>query len=161
MKDKIEQLCDQIMDLLKKNDKEYIIAIPPLDPYSTARFTIPEYFNSVIDSDYCLDELLYDSDEVERDDFVLYEEGDETTEFLLIAIRIESDKLVFCVEKAFRDDDGDACENLEEVSIGSLMDSYGDEAVERALEAYLVMLSNDQYYMPWHEPYFLEILMSC
>jgi hypothetical protein len=153
MKDKIEQLCDQIMDLLKKNDKEYIIAIPPLETYSTARFTIPEYFNSVI-SDYCLDELLYDSDEVERDDFVLYEEGDETTEFLLIAIRIESDKLVFCVEKAFHDDDGDACENLEEVSIGSLVDSYRDEAVERALEAYVVMLSNDQYYMPWHEPYY-------
>ena len=144
------------MDLLKKNDKEYIIAIPPLETYSTARFTIPEYFNSVIDSDYCLDELLYDSDEVERDDFVLYEEGEmcETTEFLLIAIRIESDKLVFCVEKAFHGDDGGACENLEEVSIGSLVDSYGDEAVERALEAYVVMLSDDQYYMPWHEPYY-------
>ena len=26
MKEKIEQLCDQIKDLLKKNDREYIVA---------------------------------------------------------------------------------------------------------------------------------------
>ena len=67
----------------------------------------------------------------------------ETTQFLLIAIRIESDKLVICDETTFTDDEQTACENVEEVSIGSLVDSYGDEVVVRALEAYVGVLSDE------------------
>ena len=172
MKEKIEQLCGQIKDLLKKNDKEYIIAITPEATYSTPGFTFPEYFNNILldDSEYGFHELLCDdSIDVEWDDFVLdvdeepiytndyYEEDhdddedfdeedyiiyDEITQFLLIAIRIESDKLVFCVERIFTDDEQTACENVEEVSISSLIKYYYDEDIVRALEAYVRILSD-------------------
>ena len=169
MKEKIEQLCGQIKDLLKKNDREYIIAITP--EYSHPGFTFPEYFNNIIDdSEYGFNELLCDdSIDVEWEDFVLdvdeepiytddyYEEDHddeedfdegyyiiyyETTQFLLIAIRIESDKLVFCVETTFTDDEQTACENVKEVSISSLIKYYYDEDIVRALEAYVRILSD-------------------
>ena len=172
MKEKIEQLCGQIKDLLKKNDREYIVAITPEETYSTPGFTFPEYFNNVIDdSEYGFHELLCDdSIDVEWDDFVLeveeepvytddfYEEDYddeedfdeeeyiiyyEITQFLLIAIRIKSDELLFCVEKVFTDDEQTACENVKEVSISSLVDSYGDEIVVSALEAYVRLLSDE------------------
>ena len=176
MKEKIEQLCDQIKDLLKENDREYIVAITPEETYSHPDFTFPEYFNNILDnSEYGFHELLCDdSIDVDWEDFVLdkdeepvytddfYEEDfdeedyddeedfdeedyiiyDEITEFLLIAIRIESDKLVFCVEETFTDDEQTACENVEEVSISSLINYYGDENVVRALEAYVRILSD-------------------
>ena len=171
MEEKIEQLCDQIKDLLKENDREYIVAITPEQTYSHPDFTFPEYFNNILDnSEYCLNELLCDdSIDVEWEDFVLdeeiehiytddfYEEDhdddedfdeedyiiyDEITEFLLIAIRIESNKLVFCVEETFTDDEQTACENVKEVSISSLINYYGDENVVRALEAYVRILSD-------------------
>ena len=171
MEEKIEQLCDQIKDLLKKNDREYIVAITPEETYSTPGFTFPEYFNNILDnSEYGFHELLCDdSIDVEWEDFVLdeeiehiytddfYEEDhdddedfdeedyiiyDEITEFLLIAIRIESDKLVFCVEETFTDDEQTACENVKEVSISSLVKDYDDENVVRALEAYVRILSD-------------------
>ena len=171
MKEKIDQLCGQIKDLLKKNDREYIIAITP--EYSHPGFTFPEYFNNIIDDDseYGFHELLCDdSIDVEWEDFVLdedqepvytddyYEEDHddeedfdeeeyiiyyEITQFLLIAIRIKSDELVFCVEETFTDDEQTACENVEEVSLSSLVDSYGDEIVVRALEAYVRLLSDE------------------
>ena len=94
MKEKIEQLCDQIKDLLKKKRQG-----------------------------------IHHRNNTRRD--------------ILIAIRIESDKLVFCVETTFTDDEQTACENVEEVSIGSLVDSYGDEVVVRALEAYVGILSDE------------------
>lgn len=178
MKEKIEQLCGQIKDLLKKNDKEYIIAITPEATYSTPGFTFPEYFNNIIDdSEYGFHELLCDdSIDVEWDDFVLdveeepiytnayyeedhdddedFDEGEyiiyyEITEFLLIAIRIESDKLVFCVEKTFTDDEQTACENVKEVSLSSLVGDYGDEIVARALEAYVSLLSDETKNSPF------------
>ena len=170
MKEKIEQLCDQIKDLLKKNDREYIVAITPEETYSHPDFTFPEYFNNILDnSQYGFNELLCDdSIDVDWDDFILdedeepvyvedydeedyddeeYDEEDcilyyEITQFVLIAIRIESDKLVFCVERIFTDDEQTACENVEEVSISSLVDDYGDETVVRALEAYVRILSD-------------------
>ena len=176
MKEKIEQLCGQIKDLLKKNDREYIIAITP--EYSHPGFTFPEYFNNIIDdSEYGFHELLCDdSIDVEWDDFVLdvdeepiytndyYEEDhdddedyyeeeniiyDEITQFLLIAIRIESDKLVFCVETTFTDDEQTACENVKEVSLSSLVGDYGDEVVARALEAYVSLLSDETKNSPF------------
>ena len=171
MKEKIEQLCDQIKDLLKKNDREYIIAITPEETYSTPSFTFPEYFNSIIDdSKYGFHELLCDdSIDVEWEDFVLdedqepvytddyyedhdddedFDEGEciiyyETTQFLLIAIRIKSDELLFCVERTFTDDEQTACENVEELSISSLVDSYGDDVVVQVLEAYVRLLSDE------------------
>ena len=178
MKEKIEQLCGQIKDLLKKNDKEYIIAITPEATYSTPGFTFPEYFNNILDdSEYGFHELLCDdSIDVEWDDFVLdveeepiytndyYEEDhdddedfdeeeniiyDEITQFLLIAIRIESDKLVFCVETTFTDDEQTACENVKEVSLSSLVGDYGDEVVARALEAYVSLLSDETKNSPF------------
>lgn len=170
MKEKIEQLCGQIKDLLKKNDREYIIAITP--EYSHPGFTFPEYFNNIIDDDseYGFHELLCDdSIDVEWEDFVLdedqepvytddyYEDHDdeedfdeeeyiiyyEITQFLLIAIRIKSDELVFCVEETFTDDEQTACENVKEVSLSSLVDSYGDKVVVSALEAYVRLLSDE------------------
>ena len=170
MKEKINQLCGQIKDLLKKNDRKYIIAITPEETYSTPGFTFPEYFNNVIDdSEYGFHELLCnDSIDVDWDDFVLdedqepvytddyYEDHDdeedfdedeciiyyEITQFLLIAIRIKSDELVFCVEETFTDDEQTACENVKEVSLSSLVGDYGDEVVVRALEAYVRLLSD-------------------
>ncbi len=170
MKEKIEQLCDQIKDLLRENDREYIVAITPEETYSYPDFTFPEYFKNIIDnSEYGFNELLFDdSIDVDWDDFILdedeepvyvddYDEEDyddeeydeeelilyhEITQFVLIAIRIESDKLVFCVEKLFTDDEQTACENVKEVSISSLVDDYGDETVVRALESYVRILSD-------------------
>ena len=171
MEEKIEQLCDQIKDLLKKNDREYIVAITPEETYSHPDFTFPEYFKNIIDnSEYGFHELLCDdSIDVDWEDFVLdkdeepvytddfYEEDhdddedfdeedyiiyDEITQFLLIAIRIESDKLVFCVEETFTDDEQTACENVKEVSISSLIKYYYDEDIVRALEAYVRILSD-------------------
>ena len=157
--------------MLKENDREYIVAITPEETYSYPDFTFPEYFKNIIDnSEYGFNELLCDdSIDVDWEDFILdedeepvyvedydeedyddeeYDEEDcilyyEITQFVLIAIRIESDKLVFCVERIFTDDEQTACENVEEVSIGSLVDSYGDEAVARALEAYVRILSDE------------------
>ena len=166
MKEKIEQLCDQIKDLLKKNDREYIVAITPEETYSNPGFTFPEYFNNILDdSEYGFNELLCDdSIDVDWDDFIIdeyvepiyvddydeedYDEEDcilydEISQYLLIAIRIESDKLVFCVEKIFTDDEQTACENVKEVSISSLVCNYDDEAVVRALEAYVRLLSDE------------------
>ena len=171
MKEKIEQLCDQIKDLLKKNDREYIIAITPEETYSTPGFTFPEYFNNIIDdSEYGFHELLCDdSIDVDWDDFVLevdeepvytddyYEEDHddeedfdeeeyiiyyEITQFLLIAIRIENDELVFCIEETFTDDEQTACANVIEVSISSLVRYSDDETVIRSLEAYVRLLSD-------------------
>ena len=170
MKEKIEQLCDQIKDLLKENDREYIVAITPEQTYSHPDFTFPEYFNNILDNSvYGFNELLCDDFiDVYWDDFILdedeepvyvedYDEEDyddeeydeeycilyyKYTRFVLIAIRIESDKLVFCVERIFTDDEQTACENVEEVSISSLVDDYGDETVVRALEAYVRILSD-------------------
>ena len=170
MKEKIEELCDQIKDLLKENNREYIVAITPEETYSTPGFTFPEYFNNVIDdSEYGFHELLCDdSIDVEWEDFVLdedqepvytdgyYEDHDdeedfdqeeyiiyyEITQFLLIAIRIKSDELVFCVEETFTDDEQTACENVKEVSLSSLVGDYGDEVVVRAFEAYVRILSD-------------------
>ena len=171
MEEKIEQLCNQIKDLLKKNGREYIVAITPEETYSHPDFTFPEYFNSILgNSEYGFNELLCDdSIDVDWDDFILdedeepvytddyYEEDhdddedfdeeyyiiyDEITKFLLIAIRVESDKLVFCVERTFTDDEQTACENVEEVSINSLVNDYGNEIVIRALEAYVRILSD-------------------
>ena len=169
MKEKINQLCGQIKDLLKKNDREYIIAITP--EYSHPGFTFPEYFNNIIDdSEYGLNELLCDdSIDVEWEDFVLdedqepvytddyYEDHDdeedfdeeeyiiyyEITQFLLIAIRIENDELVFCIEETFTDDEQTACANVIEVSISSLVRYSDDETVIRSLEAYVHLLSDE------------------
>ena len=168
MKEKIEQLCGQIKDLLKKNDREYIIAITP--EYSHPGFTFPEYFNNIIDdSEYGFNELLCDdSIVVEWEDFVLdedqepvytddyYEDHDdeedfdeeeyiiyyEITQFLLIAIRIENDELVFCIEETFTDDEQIACANVKEVSISSLVRYSDDETIIRSLEAYVRILSD-------------------
>ena len=171
MEEKIEQLCDQIKDLLKENDREYIVAITPEQTYSHPNFTFPEYFNNILDnSEYGFHELLCDdSIDVDWEDLVLdkdeepvytddfYEEDhdddedfdeedyiiyDEITQFLLIAIRIESDKLVFCVEETFTDDEQTGCVNVKEVSISSLIKYYDDENVVRALEAYVRILSD-------------------
>lgn len=72
-----------------------------------------------------------------------YEE--ETTDYVLIAIRMESEKLLFCVETIFTaEGQPSACENLEEVSISSLVDEYGDEIVVRALEKYVRILSDNK-----------------
>ena len=172
MKEKIEQLCDQIKDLLKKNDREYIIAITPEETYSTPGFTFPEYFNNILDdSEYGFHELLCDdSIDVEWEDFVLDEEKEpiytndyyeedhddeedfdeeeyiiyyEITQFLLIAIRIKSDELLFCVEETFTDDEQIACENVKEVSISSLARYSDDETIIRSLEAYVRLLSDE------------------
>ena len=171
MKEKIEQLCGQIKDLLKKNDREYIVAITPEETYSNPSFTFPEYFKNILDdSEYGFHELLCDdSIDVEWEDFVLdedqepvytddyYEDHDdeedfdeeeyiiyyEITQFLLIAIRIKYDELVFCVEETFTDDEQTGCVNVKEVNISSLVRYSDDETVIRSLEAYVRLLSDE------------------
>ena len=171
MKEKIEQLCEQIKDLLKKNDREYVVAIAPEETYTYPDFTFPEYLKNVdgnsecsynellcddsieVDwEDFVLDELEepvytddydeadYDDEEFEEDDYIMYY---ECTQFKLIGIRVESDELLFAVERIFTDDEQTACENVEEVSISSLVDDYGDETVVSVLEAYVRILSDE------------------
>ena len=167
MKEKIEQLCEQIKDLLKKNDREYVVAITPEETYSYPDFTFPEYLKNVVDNseyrynellcvevdweDFLLDELEepvytddydeadYDDEEFEEDDCIMYY---ECTQFKLIGIRVESDELLFAVERLFTDDEQTACENVEEVSISSLVCDYGEETVVGVLEAYVRILSD-------------------
>ena len=76
MEEKIEQLCDQIKDLLKENDREYIVAITPEETYTYPDFTFPEYFKNIIDnSEYGFNELLCDdSIDIDWDDFILDED---------------------------------------------------------------------------------------
>ena len=76
MKEKIEHLCDQIKDLLKKNDREYIIAITPEETFSYPDFTFPECLKNIIgNSEYGYNKLLCDdSIDVEWEDFVIDEE---------------------------------------------------------------------------------------
>ena len=168
MKEKIEQLCEQIKDLLKKNDREYVVAITPEETYSYPDFTFPEYLKNVVDNseyrynellcvevdweDFLLDELEepvytddydeadYDDEEFEEDDCIMYY---ECTQFKLIGIRVESDELLFAVERLFTDDEQTACENVEEVSISSLVCDYGEETVVGVLEAYVRILSDE------------------
>ena len=170
MQEKIEQLCGQIKDLLKKNDREYIVAITPEETYSNPGFTFPEYFNNIIDdSEDGFNALLCDdSIDVEWEDFVLDEDQEpvytddyyeyhddeedfdeeeyiiyyEITQFLLIAIRIENDELVFCIEETFTDDEQIACANVKEVNISSLVRYSDDETIIRSLEAYVRILSD-------------------
>ena len=172
MQEKIEQLCEQIKDLLKKNDREYIIVGIPEESYSFPRFTFPEYMMSVVrqgvNSSYSPNNELrgdvYDSCEslgIDCQVFILdeYDEpvcvGDcddeddeedmyyESTQYELLGVRIESDNLLFCVQEAFTDDEQTACENAEEVSLSSMVDSYGDEIVVSALEACVRILSDE------------------
>lgn len=159
MKEKIEKLCDLIKDLLKRNDREYVVAITPEETYSYPDFTFPEYLKNVIDnSEYAFNELLFDdSIGVDLEDFVLDNVDDDDeygnpqfTQFLLIAIRAESDELLFSVERIFGADGEPAvCENVEEVSISSLVCDYGDKTVVHVLEAYLRILSDGG--CPWKE----------
>ena len=170
MKEKIEQLCGQIKDLLKKNDREYVVAITPEETYSYPDFTFPEYLKNVVDNSECrYNELLFDdSIGVDWEDFFLdaleepvytddYDEADyddeeydeedyieyyELTEFLLIGIRVESDELLFAVERLFTDDEQTACANVIEVSISSLVRYSDDETIIRSLEAYVRILSD-------------------
>ena len=141
----------------QKNDREYIVAITPEVTYSHPDFTFPEYFNNILGK-YGFSKLLCDSIDVDWDDFILdeneepvydedYDEEDcilyyEYTRFVLIAIRIESDKLVFCVETIFTDDEQTVCEDVEEVGINSLENDYADDIVVRALDAYVRILSD-------------------
>ena len=47
--------------MLKKNDREYIVAITPEETYSNPSFTFPEYFKNILDdSEYGFHELLCD-----------------------------------------------------------------------------------------------------
>ena len=48
MKEKIEQLCDQIKDLLKKNDREYIVANVPMSTEEAGDYCLPEYYKTII-----------------------------------------------------------------------------------------------------------------
>ena len=162
MKEKIEQLCGQIKDLLKKNDREYVVVQTPEETYSYPDFTFPEYLKNVVDNSECrYNELLFDdSIEVDWEDFFLdefeepvYADDDdeanndvwyyECTEFLLIGIRVESDDLLFAVERLFTDDEQTACEDVEELSISSLVGDYGETTVVSVLEAYVRILSDE------------------
>lgn len=62
----------------------------------------------------------------------------------MIAIRVESDELLFSVERLFTDDEQTVCENVEEVSISSLVRDYANKAIVPALEAYVRILSDER-----------------
>jgi hypothetical protein len=159
MKEKIEQLCDQIKDLLKKNDREYIIGVTLAEMYSSPSFAFPEYYKDIIDNFIKFGEEMdssYDSLGIDWDDFTIehYEEPvydydddeeyllyEELHQFNLIAIRVEADKLFFCVQEILTDDEQTACDYLEEVN--TLVQDYDDENIVRALEAYVRILSDE------------------
>ena len=175
MSEKIEQLCDQIKDLLKKNSREYIVVNTLVESYTHPQFTIPEYLGKLghtipemgnfipyeeikkemyssydslgidygdfvldLDEDFCIEDY-YDEDSDENKEILL----SYITEDELIAVRIESDKLVFCVEEIFIFDEQPACENVKEISISSLVEDYDDETVVCALEACVRILSDE------------------
>jgi hypothetical protein len=48
VKEKIGQLCDQIKDLLKKNDREYIVANVPMSTEEASDYCLPEYYKTII-----------------------------------------------------------------------------------------------------------------
>ena len=64
--------------------------------------------------------------------------------FIKFAIRIESDKLVFCVKETFTGEEQTTCKNVKEVSLSSLAGYYNNKIVVRALEAYVHLLSDDK-----------------
>ena len=164
MKEKIEQLCEQIKDLLKKNDREYVVVQTPEETYSYPDFTFPEYIKNVLDNSEYYDYLLCDDSLLvgDGDDFLLdvydepvydydeedYDEEDnilgyDRTRYYLIGIRVESGELLFAVESILTNDEQTACDDVKEVSIRSLVCGHSDKDVVRVLEAYVRVLSDE------------------
>ena len=149
-KEKIVQLCDQIKDLLKNNDREYIVANVPISDYP-----LPEYYKTIIgELGEDLLKKLNDAHSAEStlgdiyiDDEETYEDEDEPSVcfFGLIAIRIKNDELVFCIEDS-ESESYDGCFETIDVHEMNDLSLYDDDGVIRGLEAYVRILSDKTKY---------------
>ena len=145
MKEKINQLCDQIKDLLKKNDREYIVANIPMSEYR-----LPEYYKTIIGdlSEDFLERLnnTLDSSTIGDNICVLdeenYEDEDEPNVrcYSLIAISIKNDELVFCIDQSVSESH-DGCWETEDVYEVPDLSLYFDDWVVDALEELKDLLS--------------------
>ena len=155
MKEKIEQLCDQIKDLLKKNDREYIVANVPMSTEESGDYCLPEYYktiigdlsvdfleklNTVLDTSAIGDAICIDEEEN-------YEDEDEPNVrcYSLIAIRIKNDELFFCIDQSVSESDDEYWET-EDVFETCDLSLYFDDWVVDALEAYERILSDKAKY---------------
>ena len=146
MKEKINQLCDQIKDLLKKNDREYIVANIPMSEYR-----LPEYYKTIIGdlSEDFLERLnnALDSsaigDAICIDEEENYEDEDEPNlrYYALIAIRIKDDELVFCIDQSASESYDEQWETEDVYEMRDL-NLYYDCWVVNALDAYVRILSD-------------------
>ena len=146
MTEKINQLCDQIKDLLQKNDREYIIGKIPYDIEES-----PEFYKSIFDTigdeigDFADDILCLEMDlDLQYSIHEDYGTGEGQT---LNAIRIKSDELVFFIEEIYNVGDGPETGCLYEESIDDLM-TYNLDKVVDTLEYYVVILSDKTEYAP-------------
>lgn len=146
MTEKINQLCDQIKDLLQKNDREYIIGKIPYDIEES-----PEFYKSIFDTigdeigDFADDILCLEMDLDLQ--YSIHEDYGTGEGQILNAIRIKSDELVFFIEEIYNVGDGPETECLYEESIDDLM-TYNLDKVVDTLEYYVVILSDKTEYAP-------------
>lgn len=146
MTEKINQLCDQIKDLLQKNDREYIIGKIPYDIEES-----PEFYKSIFDTigdeigDFADDILCLEMDLDLQ--YSIHEDYGTIEGQILNAIRIKSDELVFFIEEIYNVGDGPETECLYEESIDDLM-TYNLDKVVNTLEYYVVILSDKIEYAP-------------
>ena len=116
MTEKINQLCDQIKDLLQKNDREYIIGKIPYDIEES-----PEFYKSIFDTigdeigDFADDILCLEMDLDLQ--YSIHEDYGTIEGQILNAIRIKSDELVFFIEEIYNVGDGPETGCLYEESI--------------------------------------------
>ena len=155
MKEKIEQLCDQIRDLLKKKDREYIVANVPMSTEEASDYCLPEYYKTII-GDLGVDfleklnaalDISAIGDAICIDEEENYEDEDEPNVrcYSLIAIRIKNDELVFCIDQSVSESH-DGCWETEDVYEVPDLSLYFDDWVIDALEAYVRILSDKTKY---------------
>ena len=155
MKEKIDQLCDQIKDLLKRNDREYIVANVPTSTQESGDYCLPEYYKTIIGdlSGDFLEKLNAALDTSAIGDAICiydeenYEDEDEPNVrcYSLIAIRIKNDELVFCIDQSVSEGH-DGCWETEDVYEVPDISLYFDDWVLDALEAYVRILSDKTEY---------------
>ena len=149
MKEKIEQLCDQIKGLLKINDREYIVANVPMSTEEASDYCLPEYYKTIIgdlSEDSC--DKLYDNtddftlgdEEIYEDDYQYADERLGVRFYVLLAIRIENGNLVFCIEES-EGEDYDA--DFKTVAVYEGLDYSKKYSITSCLEAYVRILSDE------------------
>lgn len=149
MEETINQLCNHIKELLQKNDREYIVGQIPCDIAQS-----PQYYKSIFDT--IGDEIIDIADDILclemelKIGYSTHEDYGTGQGFTLIAIRVVSGKLVFCIEEDYDVGDGRETERIYEENVDGLM-AYESDMVVEALEYYVAILSDDSQYAPCWE----------